>query len=104
MKIEVTAEDIAKGKPHDPYLCPVGLAVARAFNVNLTKYADKLADTVPGFAVFGQRMRLGIHHFLIDPQVSQFIDDWENKEQVTPFSFEIPADDITRSMMFNVLS
>jgi hypothetical protein len=30
MRVEVTLEDIAQGKPHDPECCPVALALKRA--------------------------------------------------------------------------
>lgn len=96
MKVEVTAEDIAIGKPHDPYLCPVGRALARALGIPLQPFIE--ADDWRGiaFAVYGQRMRVGSHYWTGPQKVGQFITAWEGKQDVEPFSFKVPAGVLTR--------
>ncbi len=104
MKIEVTAEDIAKGKRRDPFACVVGLAVARALHVDLTDYLHKEETSPLKFAVFGINMRIGWHHFSLSPDVKDFITAWEDGEKVVPFTFEILDSDVFQGGFANVLS
>lgn len=49
LRVEVTAEDIALGKPGDPFSCPVALAVRRAsgvVNVGVGRLTARVRDTV----------------------------------------------------------
>ena len=92
MLVEVTAEDIAKGKPHDPYICPIGLAVARTIGVDLTKYIrNEMRDKIP-FAVFGRRVRFGESIWFAPARVNEFIYAYENLQDVEPFTFDIPQE------------
>ena len=97
MKVEVTAEDIAKGKPLDPYICPVGLAVARALGVDLAAhFASGLWNNV-GYAVFRRTITLGhCSDWPAPSKVGVFISAYENGEAVEPFTFDIPQEALTR--------
>ena len=90
MKIEVTAEDIATGVRHDPFACVIGLAVARAFNM------EPFGEEPSPYAVFGLNMRLRNHHFGLPPKVTEFIYNWEDGQEVEPFSFTISDEDVKR--------
>ena len=78
MKVHVTAEDIAVGKPYGANCCPVALAIARAANfsgtvsviVNAASWNGKIVD--------------------LPAAVADFIVSFDHGESVEPLEFDLP--------------
>lgn len=77
MKINVTKEDIKKGKPKEARLCPIARACKRA----------GLKDA----AVRYTRIENGRQCFPISKTTSRFISDFDLGKPVKPFSFYLRA-------------
>ena len=73
IKVEVTQEDIEKGKKRDSSCCPVALACKRVVNLTWSE-------------VF---QRVGYNY---DRIISRWIGKFDRGEKVEPFSFELPND------------
>lgn len=77
-RIEVTQEDIEKGKLGECSACPIALAMRRAtgkpFEVGTDIYWL-------GFDLRSERM--------LPPEAALFVSDFDDKKPVQPFSFEI---------------
>lgn len=81
--VNVTQEDIDRGKPMDPSLCPVMYGVWRA-------------GLHPKIYAVGRSGFFGQHHDFKNPPliapvaaVREFIDRFDDGKKVKPFSFEI---------------
>ena len=77
MLIEVTAEDIKKGEQGNCWRCPIALALIRAFRT------DDVAAPGPYARINHERLDL-------PNEVRRFIDDFDNGDEVSPFTFELP--------------
>ena len=79
MKVNVTAEDIARGIRVSANSCPVARALQRCTG-------DRLAT------VDGSRATVNYHRnfarFRLPPEVSYFVSDFDAGRPVAPFSFE----------------
>lgn len=78
VRIEVTAEDIAKGNPGDACACPVALALQRVLGD-----AQCSTDGLECY-VGGQRELVNA-----PPSVREFVDRFDKQADVEPFAFEI---------------
>lgn len=78
MKIKVTQADIEEGRPEDCHLCPVALAVARAFDV-------------PQYAVSVDGLFITVNDVNYDPPklVDEFIYAFDEGDKVIPFEFDL---------------
>ena len=76
IRIEVTAEDIAAGKPDKCRECPIALAAIRAGipEANVKKRCIFVAPTV---------------RVLLPDAAQRFIDDFDEFREVEPFSFDL---------------
>ena len=78
MKIIVTKEDIQNGRRENPYLCPIARAIKRQ-----CKYTGRRVSV-------GCRVATVNYRTLDIPKSAQkFIDDFDNKKPVKPFSFNL---------------
>lgn len=77
-RISVTAADIAQGKVGDCGECPVALAMGRAF---------------PGRRILADSYGLNVddRQFPTPPMVDRFMQDFDRRRLVEPFTFEIDA-------------
>jgi len=76
MKITVTKEDIQKGRRENPWFCPIARAIKR--QCKLTRSTVSV----------GERTATVNHKILNIPKSAQsFIDKFDNKKSVKPFSF-----------------
>lgn len=85
IRIDVTADDIAKGKPKDWCRCPVSLALRRVLPQSSARVP---AD---GLEVFGRQMERR------PPGVARFVRDFDKGRPVAPFSFVIDTQRTTYS-------
>ncbi len=77
MKICVTKKDIANGTPTEPDCCPIALALIRAgFN-------DVSVDTD------NVRLFVGKPSLKLPQKAIDFIEQFDNGEEVDPFTFEL---------------
>lgn len=78
MKITVTQADIEEGRPYNCNLCPVALAVSRAFRV-------------PQHAVSVDGLFITVNDQNYDPPalVDEFIQAFDDGKKVIPFSFDL---------------
>lgn len=87
--VNVTAEDIAKGKRNDCESCAVALAAQRTF----PELYDVVAyyEDIRAFNPPADRPQYAINRtqFLNPPEVYDFIKAIDAKEHVQPFSFEL---------------
>ncbi len=94
MQVEVTENDINKGKRGDRYCCPVALAVRRAYGIG--RPGDALVDVGEistsiwrcGPVPSGVRRR---NLFRNPPEVVAFMAAFDNKQPVRPFTFALPG-------------
>lgn len=79
--IDVTADDIAKGKPKEPCDCPIAIATDRAFG--------------GGVAISCGQTLIGINFvdYSLPVPARRFIRRFDDGENVKPFSFsvEVPS-------------
>lgn len=78
MKINVTQADIENGHRADCFHCPIALAVIRATGIFSTVDSD-------GIRIYDNPVKRFPH----DMQRQEFIERYDHKETVEPFSFEI---------------
>ena len=74
MRIEVTADDIAKGMKSNCYQCPIALAIRR----------------VTGDVFVGRWIVVNGKRFDKIKSVSEFIANFDDGRPVEPFSFHLP--------------
>lgn len=79
MKITVTQEDIENGEPRRCSLCPIALAISRAFT-----HGEFISIGAGGFwSINGERQ----------PKLPKIVEDWirsfDKNETVEPFKFTI---------------
>lgn len=79
MKIEVTAEDIRRGKKISIRTCPIALAAKRIF-------PDKSVHACLG------RIDIGKKRFLIPKFVADWMTRFDKGEKVEPIEFELNYD------------
>lgn len=79
MRIDVTSQDIALGKPGDGEICPIARAIDRATG----DLAIVLNTVVHYYSVKGRRV-LKLPH-----SARRFVSRFDNSEPVKPFSFEL---------------
>lgn len=88
-KIDITAEDIANGKPKECSRCPGALATMRAFPA--AKYVDVMHDEVQ--LAFPNRANNSATYRWVTaatPEVfREFIHDFDQNKVVRPISFEL---------------
>ncbi len=75
--INVTQEDIDQGQPHKSRTCPVALAIQRATNI------ENIEVGHIGCAILIKR------YITFPDGVQNFIQKFDNKLPVDPFSFEL---------------
>ena len=75
MKIDVTQEDIVNGKKKSCDECPIALAMIRAGykNVSVGSYFISSGNLT----------------YLVPPEVTKFVLDFDAEKPVSPFSFEL---------------
>lgn len=91
MKIRVTQKNIDEGNPGMKCSCPIALALSRVISERFEVHADLIQF---GRIHYGIRLNDPSLDFEIDlPEVVQdFIDAFDRKEKVKPFTFELPID------------
>lgn len=77
-EVEVTQRDIDEGKTRDCTHCPVALAIARAMGLPEVHVAHDFFVAASG----GPEIKL-------PPEVSIFIRQFDLREPVSPFTFEL---------------
>jgi hypothetical protein len=93
MRIDVTADDIRRGKMEDCCRCPVALAAARAFG--LTTTGSWLTSPV---RVFPSSLAIEEKDLIrLPPGVAAFICAFDMGMPVAPFFFELEADGATEA-------
>lgn len=80
IKIQVTQEDIAKGKKSDSSCCPVALACLKTLNKTWSNVFEQLSLIEDG----------GMEIFAKRRQLEDFIHKFDAGEKVEPFEFELP--------------
>jgi hypothetical protein len=83
-RIEVTAEDIADGDPHDSEHCPVALALRRGTGARWLVDADRLLDAETDL------------EWTPPNRVTKFVEAFDSGMKVKPFSFEVDYGDAAR--------
>lgn len=87
-KIDITAEDIANGKPKNCSLCPGALAIVRAFPAS--RYVDVMHDEVQ--IAFPKENGSARYRWVTTatPEVFRdFIHDFDRNKSVEPISFDL---------------
>lgn len=79
--IEVTADDIRLGKPHDACLCPIARAIARLLGADDVAVGlnDMCATFLPGDLALTERD--------LPVEAARFIADFDDGRPVAPFTF-----------------
>lgn len=89
--LEVTQEDIDKGKRGNCCLCPIALALMRKFNLDTSE--DSLDSASVGltmasiFPVMDKERKP--QYFYMPDEASEFIKNFDSKVPVKPFSFTL---------------
>jgi hypothetical protein len=78
VKINITLDDIWRGRPYSMSECPIALAIARAVGGNVKVFVHVRDGTVVGEKVFY------LHEI-----ASAFIDRFDKGKKVEPFSFDL---------------
>lgn len=81
MKIQVTADDIYRGKPCEVFHCPIARALERA--TGRAVYVNHVL-----FAVFDEK-GLKSDEYLLPREAQQFIKHYDKNEAVDSFEFEV---------------
>lgn len=89
MRIEVTADDIAKGKRKSCDACPVARAIHRATGDGWNAVVYK--DNCIAVADDDDWDR---EEFTPPPEVAQFVKDFDAGRPVTPITFDLPIDEL----------
>ena len=79
MTIEVTQNDIDNGKRRDCYRCPIAHAINRAMGTHLAADVQETVVELPGR-----------EEACLPDQAISFIEDFDAKIAVQPFTFELP--------------
>jgi hypothetical protein len=86
MRIEVTAEDIVKGKRMDCGLCPVALAIKRATG---TAFSVGYMTCCPAGGTVRDRLEL-------PAEARAFVHDFDCHMQTAPFAFDLDIPDAAK--------
>jgi hypothetical protein len=82
MTVEVTAEDIAKGRRNDCNRCPIAIAIKRSAGC-------AFASAAPGVAFVSIDLDGGSTRYRLPREASLFINDFDRYAGVDPFSFDM---------------
>jgi hypothetical protein len=82
MRVDVTDEDILVGVPEDCGQCPVALALSRLF-----PDAQDIAVRATGIWLWIDGK---LAFFPPPPEVVAFVESFDAREHVDPFSFDVP--------------
>ncbi len=89
--LEITQEDIDKGKAGNCSLCPIALALMRKFNLDPSEdsldYARVGLTMASIFPVMDRERKP--QYFNMPDEASEFIKDFDSKLPVKPFSFTL---------------
>lgn len=83
MNVQVTENDIAEGKRYSCYRCPIALAVHRA--CERAGWHD-----IPEIIVTLTHASCGEHGAFLPSAAQRFIADFDRRDKVRPFNFELP--------------
>lgn len=94
MKLTITQEDIDNGEVGDPCWCPIANAIARACNIEDKARRDCIEVNsdgiwINGTTIYSSRI-LYPHKVPMPRQLKDFINNFDNEEEVEPFEIEIP--------------
>lgn len=90
VKINVTKEDIKRGKRKDSDHCPVALAARRDLNL------PEDCQVSVGRLFVGISSPRGSTSFDLPAYATEFIDEFDRAEKVGPIGFVIRPDDVVR--------
>lgn len=76
IKIKVTKEHIEKGQRVSPYCCPIALSIREQF-------PNKRIVVTRAYTLIGAR------DFKNPSEAQEFIDDFDHRNAVSPFEFEL---------------
>lgn len=86
VNINVTEEDIAKGKRGDCSACPIALAAERALS---EKFGDGIVNVCPLFISFTVNDPFTKALSNTPYRMREFMWNFDNKQEVAPFSMDI---------------
>lgn len=89
LHVEVTAEDIAKGRPKDGNCCAVARAIKRAAQASGIEISDLEVDTEDVYLTDGEFQRL---HGELDTDTARFIEQFDLQAGVEPFAMDVTFD------------
>ncbi len=88
VQIEVTADDIANGKPYECVRCPIALAMKRA-GIDQVAVGDRFFCFGPGGPEDPNSLDDAREHHVLPPEAGRFVDRFDSLQPVEPFSFNV---------------
>jgi len=87
VRVDVTAEDIAQGRPTSSESCAIALATRRAINTDRAAYFGVGSSAVVVVAKVGGHSERYV--ILLPDKATRFVLRFDAGERIEPFSFEI---------------